>query len=49
MVEGPKADPAGGRSPDRLADYRSKRSAEKTPEPVPGERAKATDGRSFII
>ena len=49
MVDGPKADSAGGRPPDRLADYRSKRSAEKTPEPVTAERAKTTDGRSFII
>ena len=35
-------------SPDRLTDYRSKRSAEKTPEPVPEKRAMTSDGRSFV-
>ena len=34
---------------DRLATYRSMRDASKTPEPVPAERAVATEGRSFVI
>jgi bifunctional non-homologous end joining protein LigD len=34
---------------DRLATYRSKRDASKTPEPVPTGRARATKGRSFVI
>jgi bifunctional non-homologous end joining protein LigD len=34
---------------DRLARYRSKRDATKTPEPVPRGRARATAGRSFVI
>jgi bifunctional non-homologous end joining protein LigD len=45
LSEPPEAD----HQPDRLTDYRSKRSATKTPEPVPAERAAATDGRSFVI
>ncbi len=32
---------------DRLATYRSKRDAAKTPEPVPARRAKAGNGRSL--
>ena len=38
-VAGAGADPGGGEDPpgdDRLATYRSKRSADRTPEPVPG-------------
>jgi bifunctional non-homologous end joining protein LigD len=34
---------------DRLAKYRSKRDASKTPEPVPAGRASASSGRSFVI
>jgi bifunctional non-homologous end joining protein LigD len=34
---------------DRLAAYRGKRDAAKTPEPVPTARAKNTNGRSFVI
>jgi bifunctional non-homologous end joining protein LigD len=34
---------------DRLAKYRSMRSADRTPEPVPPARAAASDGRSFVI
>jgi bifunctional non-homologous end joining protein LigD len=34
---------------DRLAAYRGKRDAAKTPEPVPAARAKNSNGRSFVI
>ncbi|WP_374946737.1 ATP-dependent DNA ligase [Agreia sp.] len=34
---------------DRLATYRQKRDASKTPEPVPSEAAQPTEGRSFVI
>jgi bifunctional non-homologous end joining protein LigD len=34
---------------DRLAAYRSKRDATKTPEPVPRKRAAPSDGKSFVI
>ena len=34
---------------DRLATYRGKRSAERTPEPVPAEPAETSDGQSFVI
>jgi bifunctional non-homologous end joining protein LigD len=34
---------------DRLATYRQKRDASKTPEPVPSEVAQPTEGRSFVI
>jgi bifunctional non-homologous end joining protein LigD len=34
---------------DRLATYRQKRDASKTPEPVPREPAQPTEGRSFVI
>lgn len=34
---------------DRLAVYRQKRSAERTPEPVPDEAPQPTYGRSFVI
>jgi bifunctional non-homologous end joining protein LigD len=34
---------------DRLATYRSKRDASKTPEPVPTARAKPSTGNSFVI
>ncbi|MBF4634824.1 ATP-dependent DNA ligase [Agreia pratensis] len=34
---------------DRLATYRQKRDASKTPEPVPSEAAAPTEGRSFVI
>ena len=34
---------------DRLADYRAKRDAAKTPEPVPSERPKRGTGQSFVI
>lgn len=34
---------------DRLTTYRSKRDAEKTPEPVPSVSPDAVDGRSFVI
>ena len=34
---------------DRLEQYRSKRDAAKTPEPVPKGRAAASSGRSFVI
>ncbi len=34
---------------DRLVKYRSMRDAGQTPEPVPAERAAATEGRSFVI
>jgi len=34
---------------DRLATYRGKRSADRTPEPVPAEPAATSDGQSFVI
>jgi bifunctional non-homologous end joining protein LigD len=34
---------------DRLAKYRSKRDASKTPEPVPTGRARSSTGASFVI
>ncbi|WP_369962939.1 ATP-dependent DNA ligase [Leifsonia sp. EB34] len=34
---------------DRLTTYRSKRDADKTPEPVPSVSPDAVDGRSFVI
>jgi bifunctional non-homologous end joining protein LigD len=34
---------------DRLHDYRTKRDAKKTPEPIPANAAKTSDGRSFVI
>jgi bifunctional non-homologous end joining protein LigD len=34
---------------DRLATYRSRRDASKTPEPVPAKRAKKSNGQSFVI
>ncbi|MDJ0323564.1 ATP-dependent DNA ligase [Cryobacterium sp. PH31-AA6] len=34
---------------DRLADYRSKRDAARTPEPVPAAVTGSSDGRSFVI
>ncbi len=34
---------------DRLARYRSMRSADRTPEPVPAGRSASSDGRSFVI
>ncbi|HEY8590375.1 MAG TPA: non-homologous end-joining DNA ligase, partial [Naasia sp.] len=34
---------------DRLATYRSMRDAAKTPEPVPADPARPSDGRSFVI
>ena len=34
---------------DRLAKYRSMRDAAKTPEPVPAESSRPSDGRSFVI
>jgi len=34
---------------DRLATYRGKRSADRTPEPVPAEPAETSDGQSFVI
>jgi bifunctional non-homologous end joining protein LigD len=36
-------------SRDRLAEYRRKRDAAKTPEPVPAGTAPATTGNSFVI
>ena len=36
-------------SRDRLAKYRSMRDQSKTPEPVPGEPAPPSEGRSFVI
>ncbi|WP_233200492.1 ATP-dependent DNA ligase [Cryobacterium sp. M15] len=34
---------------DRLARYRAKRDAAKTPEPVPAETTSRTEGQSFVI
>jgi bifunctional non-homologous end joining protein LigD len=34
---------------DRLAKYRSKRDASKTPEPVPARRAEPSSGQTFVI
>ncbi|KJC65825.1 ATP-dependent DNA ligase [Agreia bicolorata] len=34
---------------DRLATYRRKRDASKTPEPVPSEAAQPTEGQTFVI
>ena len=34
---------------DRLAEYRSKRDAQKTPEPVPESHAPTSDAQSFVI
>ncbi|NNC10376.1 ATP-dependent DNA ligase [Planctomonas sp. JC2975] len=38
-----------GRARDRLTVYRSKRDADKTPEPVPAGTPATTSGRSFVI
>jgi bifunctional non-homologous end joining protein LigD len=35
--------------PDRLARYRAKRDAAKTPEPVPAGQATRTEGLSFVV
>lgn len=40
---------ASGSGTDRLARYRSKRDASKTPEPVPDDAPAPTDGFSFVI
>ncbi|WP_295121512.1 ATP-dependent DNA ligase [uncultured Leifsonia sp.] len=40
---------AAAEQTDRLTTYRSKRDAEKTPEPVPSVSPDAADGRSFVI
>jgi bifunctional non-homologous end joining protein LigD len=40
---------AGFDGPDRLEKYRSMRSSDKTPEPVPRARVAHSDGRSFVI
>jgi bifunctional non-homologous end joining protein LigD len=49
----PLADLSAGRAAaegtDRLTTYRSKRDADKTPEPVPSVSPDAADGRSFVI
>ncbi|MEN2737294.1 ATP-dependent DNA ligase [Microbacterium sp. X-17] len=49
----PLADLSAGRAAaeetDRLTTYRSKRDADKTPEPVPEVSPDAADGRSFVI
>jgi bifunctional non-homologous end joining protein LigD len=46
----PMAELAGARpDPDQLAVYRSKRSADRTPEPVPQGRAGGGEGDSFVI
>ncbi|MCI0155915.1 ATP-dependent DNA ligase [Leifsonia shinshuensis] len=49
----PLADLAAGRAAaeetDRLTTYRSKRDADRTPEPVPSVSPDAADGRSFVI
>ena len=48
--EGSHASPgASGTTRDRLTVYRSKRDAQKTPEPVPSSTPGETDGRSFVI
>nr|NLD39690.1 ATP-dependent DNA ligase [Actinomycetales bacterium] len=39
----------GWGGPDRLAEYRSMRDANRTPEPVPADPARPSDGRSFVI
>ncbi|MCY0904515.1 ATP-dependent DNA ligase [Arthrobacter sp. H14-L1] len=44
VTQGKAADAA-----DRLVTYRSMRDPGQTPEPVPAERAVATEGRSFVI
>ncbi|MFE4951421.1 ATP-dependent DNA ligase [Leifsonia sp. NPDC056665] len=49
----PLADLSAGRAAaeetDRLTTYRSKRDADKTPEPVPTVSPDAAEGRSFVI
>jgi bifunctional non-homologous end joining protein LigD len=35
--------------PDRLAEYRSMRDRDKTPEPVPADRPPSSDGNFFVI
>ncbi|KQV74663.1 ATP-dependent DNA ligase [Aeromicrobium sp. Root344] len=46
----PMAELAGPKpASDKLATYRSKRDAKKTPEPVPDEMPGAGDGKSFVI
>ncbi|MEY9851056.1 bifunctional non-homologous end joining protein LigD [Leifsonia sp. EB41] len=49
----PLADVSAGRAAaeetDRLTTYRSKRDADKTPEPVPSVSPDAAEGRSFVI
>lgn len=35
--------------PDRLATYRGMRSADRTPEPVPAERAAPSEGQTWVV
>ena len=46
---GERATAAAASGSDRLSEYRAKRDAAKTPEPVPDAVGTATDGRSFVI
>jgi bifunctional non-homologous end joining protein LigD len=42
-------DEPGASDGDRLAKYRSKRDAKKTPEPVPADKPGSTTGQTFVI
>ncbi|KQQ94686.1 ATP-dependent DNA ligase [Leifsonia sp. Leaf325] len=46
---GERATAAAASGSDRLSEYRAKRDAAKTPEPVPDAVGTQTDGRSFVI
>ncbi len=48
-VPGIPAVPAGPAAPDRLAPYRAKRDAARTPEPVPEAAPTQGTGNSFVI
>ncbi|TFV95185.1 ATP-dependent DNA ligase [Orlajensenia leifsoniae] len=48
-THGERATAAAASGSDRLSEYRAKRDAAKTPEPVPDAVGTQTDGRSFVI
>ncbi|KQX07269.1 MULTISPECIES: ATP-dependent DNA ligase [unclassified Leifsonia] len=48
-IRGGRATAAAASGSDRLSEYRAKRDASKTPEPVPDAVGTQADGRSFVI
>ncbi|MEL4318007.1 ATP-dependent DNA ligase [Leifsonia sp. YIM 134122] len=48
-TQGERATATAASGSDRLSEYRAKRDAAKTPEPVPDAVGMQTDGRSFVI